>query len=323
MKHQIEDVLYDHAVEAVVKEFHLDPTRLKRIGEYENVIYECSLNNDDCIIRITHESHRNENLLKGELEWIDYLEDHGVPVAAPICLTNSDKIIPVNVGNAVFFITFFTKANGSHVKAEDWSNELITLLGQEIGKLHHHSRQYIPTDSGIRRPEWNDGLLNPEYDDTSKLGSVIRKRNEVMRQLATMRKTDASYGLIHFDINSGNLKLSNGGITLFDFDDCCYCWFINDIAVLLVESINVFCDTTDKRPFVSNFLEHFSSGYEQFQHIDEYMMILLPLFAKLRELELYASLIELPVSEYSEHEKQFMVNRKDLIDNDVPFAELR
>ncbi len=323
MKHQIEDTLYDRAVEAVIERFHLDRTRLRKIGEYENIIYECSLNNEDCIIRITHESHRNENLLKGELEWIDYLGDHGVPVAAPICLTNNDKIIPVNIGNAVFLITFFTKANGHHVKSKDWSNELITLLGREIGKLHQCSRQYIPADSKIRRPEWNDDILNPKHDNISKLQNVIKKRNEVVRQLLTMRKTDASYGLIHFDINFGNFKLSNQGITLFDFDDCCYCWFINDIAVLLVESINVFCDTTDKRPFVRNFLEHFLNGYEQFQHIDENMMILLPLFTKLRELELYASLVELPTSEYYEHEKQFMVNRQHSIDNDIPFVELQ
>ena len=41
-----------------------------------------------------------------------------------------------------------------------------------------------------------------------------------------------SYGLIHNDFNDGNFTVDydNGDITVFDFDDCCYFWFMYDLA---------------------------------------------------------------------------------------------
>ena len=67
MKQHIEDFYYDRVVETISEQFKLDRTRVKRIGAYENLVYECALDDKDCVFRITHESHRNKNLLKGEL----------------------------------------------------------------------------------------------------------------------------------------------------------------------------------------------------------------------------------------------------------------
>jgi hypothetical protein len=78
----------------------------------------------------------------------------------------------------------------------------------------------------------------------------------------------------------------------------------------------------DPRAGFLNFFDRFFSGYEQYHQIDKAAMTLIPLFAKLRELRLYESLLELQPDEHFEHEKRFMVNRSHFIDRDIPFVEL-
>lgn len=50
--------------------------------------------------------------------------------------------------------------------------------------------------------------------------------------LHALPKDADSYGLIHNDFNDGNFTVDydNDNITAFDFDDCCYFWFMYDIA---------------------------------------------------------------------------------------------
>jgi len=54
--------------------------------------------------------------------------------------------------------------------------------------------------------------------------------------------TVESYGLVHCDVNPTNFYVNDGQITLFDFDDCAYNWFINDIAVALPMYSDLFAE---------------------------------------------------------------------------------
>lgn len=48
-----------------------------------------------------------------------------------------------------------------------------------------------------------------------------------------------SYGLLHGDFSDGNYTIdySNGNITLFDFDDSGYCWYMYEVACACAASI--------------------------------------------------------------------------------------
>jgi hypothetical protein len=48
----------------------------------------------------------------------------------------------------------------------------------------------------------------------------------------------------------------------------------------------------------------------------------LPSFLKLREIDLFLALYDLPFDEYYEFEKNFMNNRKINIENDMPFISV-
>ncbi|WDV48233.1 phosphotransferase [Clostridiaceae bacterium M8S5] len=292
------------------------------MGGFENMVYEYHVGNNQYILRITHDSHRNKSLLKGEIDWLEYLSENGASVARPVLIGN-DYIGEVTKDNSYFFVTLFQKVNGHSVQEIDWTNKLIKGLGKVIGKIHNLSKRYKPSSNSIKRPEWdNEDFLNIDKKEPG-LCNVYGKFEDTVRYISSFEKRENTYGLIHGDIHFGNLKIDSNKIVLFDFDSCLYSWYINDIAILLFFSWCNYGYQMKEKSFVNNFLNHFLNGYEQFNHLDrkdfdEY----LPTFLKLREIDLYTELNKLPLSEYYAYEKYFMKNRKEKIENEIPFINI-
>jgi Ser/Thr protein kinase RdoA (MazF antagonist) len=51
--------------------------------------------------------------------------------------------------------------------------------------------------------------------------------------LHRLPRSEDDYGLIHADLHPHNFCFDEGRITVFDFDNCEYAWFVKDIAVIL------------------------------------------------------------------------------------------
>ena len=137
---------------------------------------------------------------------------------------------------------------------------------------------------------------------------------------------------------------SNGAITLFDFDDCAYSWFINDIAIVL---FYISMDAEEfgypsLASFTTEFMVHFLRGYSHAFAVDRAWLKEIPTFLKLRELELYAvvhrdfdihgidhnsleEFIRAPGFDASNSGHMwianFMRNRKTRIEQGLPFIE--
>jgi len=98
-------------------------------------------------------------------------------------------------------------------------------------------------------------------------------------------KDRAGYGLIHQDAHGGNFFIKDGAITLFDFDDCMYGWFIYDIAMVLFYAA---LGKEDMAAFTKTFMGDFLQGYAQENMLDPPWLPEIPHFLKLREIDLYA-----------------------------------
>jgi Ser/Thr protein kinase RdoA (MazF antagonist) len=111
-----------------------------------------------------------------------------------------------------------------------------------------------------------------------------------------------------------------GRITLFDFDECAYSWFANDLAIVL---FYIVMDAADWPAFTREFLTHFLRGYRRASRLDTRWLLEFPHFLKLREIELYAVMHrDFDVSNIdNEWCARFMQGRKDRIEQDVPFID--
>jgi Ser/Thr protein kinase RdoA (MazF antagonist) len=138
--------------------------------------------------------------------------------------------------------------------------------------------------------------------------------------LDALPKNRDSYGLIHQDAHGGNLFVDEAGnITLFDFDDCVYSWFIYDIAVVLFYQV-MYKD--DPVVFAQVFMRHFMRGYHQHNRLDDAWLAEIPYFLKLREIDLYALIHRsFDINNLDAWCSHYMDNRKEKIENDLPYID--
>jgi Ser/Thr protein kinase RdoA (MazF antagonist) len=84
--------------------------------------------------------------------------------------------------------------------------------------------------------------------------------------------------------------MDTDGGSPFDFDECTYSWFINDIAIVL---FYISMDAEElgypsSAAFTTEFMVHFLRGYRRAHTLDNAWLKEISTFLKLRELELYA-----------------------------------
>jgi amicoumacin kinase len=203
-----------------------------------------------------------------------------------------------------------------------WTPKLYESYGEMIGRIHTLSKSYQPKQSDWRRPDWDNALFEfverylPESESIAK-----KKYQDICTHVNTIAKTPESYGLIHQDAHGNNFFVDEmGQITLFDFDECAYSWFINDIAVVLFYIVQ---DAEDWPAFTEEFMSHFLRGYVQTGTLDFSWLKEMPNFLKIREIELYAVMYR----DFDVHNinnewcARFMHNRKSRIENDVPYID--
>ena len=136
----------------------------------------------------------------------------------------------------------------------------LEMLGSFIGRLHMASEQYIKRGQHVFRPIWNrswkfDASLIPRnYQET------IQGFSELCARLCAP-SDHSGFGLIHADLTPDNFRYTSKGIFAFDFDDCMYCWYLYDIAVVLY----TLCGGTNVKGNinVSSVLATLIRGYEK------------------------------------------------------------
>jgi Ser/Thr protein kinase RdoA (MazF antagonist) len=116
-------------------------------------------------------------------------------------------------------------------------------------------------------------------------------RNLINKIQDNILKDENSYGLVHGDIGVGNFLVNDEGIiTLFDFDEAQYSWFIEDIAIQLYYFVYVYGGEEGKKNRESQthlFMAHFLKGYKEENFFDKNWLKQIPLFLQLREIIVY------------------------------------
>ena len=109
--------------------------------------------------------------------------------------------------------------------------------------------------------------LFPRFPYRERLPGIGQKYDQLLAELHTLPQDADSYGLIHFDFNDGNFTVDydNGDITVFDFDDSCYFWFMFDLACAWEGGIGrtTFRTLPERRAFMDRYMEQVMAGYSR------------------------------------------------------------
>jgi Ser/Thr protein kinase RdoA (MazF antagonist) len=306
----------------VQRRYGITADGLTEMDGFESFIYAFAKGDGEYILRIGHSRRRSVNMIQGEVDWLNYLAAGGAGVARAVLSAKGElvEVLPDGQGDH-FLATAFVKAKGGHVKREMWHEAFWVDYGRFLGKIHALTKNYTPSQPEWRRPDWD----SPIYQETHWLpeseGLVRQKYEELMAYLATLPQDRECYGLVHQDAHRGNFFVDEAGqITLFDFDDCMYCWYVQDIAMVLFYAIT---NEPDMDELARNFFKHFRQGYEEENVLDPIWYKEIPHFLKQREIDLYAVIhrsfgLEAITDSWV---GRFMQERKERIENDVPYVK--
>jgi Ser/Thr protein kinase RdoA (MazF antagonist) len=160
---------------------------------------------------------------------------------------------------------------------------------------------YDPYYLKKKRPDWqeNDLIKNARKYLPPDQMNAADELEEILVQFNQIPKNRDNYGLIHGDINPTNFHVLDGKITLFDFDDCAYNWFVNDIAVIMPLYSSMF-SKPDWKSQMNEFVHWFMHGYRMENDLDDGWLAFLPTYLRLQNIITLVAMYEanIPGSQY-------------------------
>ena len=254
------------------------------------------------MLRISAIGDRTEKDYLAETEFVHYLAQNCAPVADVIPSVNGKLVEVVEAAGDVsgrggafpLFISLFEYAKGMLLCDNGYRyrdgvplEEYFFNTGKTLGKIHELSKRFEPTPSN-RRPDYFD-KYNMDYiskliPDTPAIYKDLKKA--IVARLEKFRGLPAdaqSYGLIHFDFSDGNyhIDMTTGGITVFDFDNCMYCWYMFDLANLYLHGegwARHISEPKEREAYMQHYFDTILRGYKTETTLDETLCKQFPLF---------------------------------------------
>ena len=337
-------------IETSKKLYNLTDLDCREIEDHEggrNQIFICSKGGEKkFVLRISATGDRTENDYRAETEFVRYLAENGAPVADVIPSVNG-KLVEVIDGDcadsgatgvggvAPVFISLFEYAKGMLLADNAYRyrdgaplSEYFFNTGKALGKIHALSKNFEPV-TAPRRPDYFD-KYNMEYldrlipDKYSELKSAIVKRLAAFRALPTDTQ---SYGLVHFDFSDGNyhIDMDTGAITVFDFDNCLYCWYMFDLANLWLHNEGWTRQESDPHKRFKLMQQCFDlqlQGYKTETELPDELLGKLPLFIDMVLIENIVDEFECAAREGEELDYEDIEDAAECLIHEIPYAGL-
>ena len=287
MDKAIRDRYSDAILHQAMARYAIAADQIERGDGFESYIYRFQREDGPAILRVTHSLRRSAEQIHGEVDWINYLAAGGATVAGALLSARGQLVEEIDDGQGgTFLVTAFAYAPGRPWGDVGWTTARQESYGRLIGRIHALTKAYEPPDPAWRRPSW-PAVFADEINDllTGRDGVILDRYQAIIRRIEAMPRGRDEYGLIHFDAHGGNFHVDGDTITLFDFDDCAYNWFIGDIAMVIFYMIT---NADDPVGILAGFLPPFLRGYRAENRLDPAWLAAIHDFLTTREIDLYA-----------------------------------
>jgi amicoumacin kinase len=314
----------DALLAAAMQHYDIAADKIQLLDGFESFIYEFSRPDGDYILRIGHSLRRTPAMIHGEVDWINYLSDHGVTVARALLSRTGNLVEHVEDGQGgAFLCTAFAKARGGSAGRDKINERLFLNYGRLLGHMHALAKDYIPSNPAWKRYAWDGPENNTPDRQLPATEAVSRQEYQaVFDRLRSLPRDRDGYGMIHQDAHLGNLFVDDDYVmTLFDFDDSVYGHFVYDIAMVLFYIAGWGGDDTSG--FTGRFMPVFFQGYREFNRLDPLWLKEIPHFLKLREIDLFAAILYTMGEDPQDDPwcARYMKGRREKIANKVPFIQ--
>lgn len=243
------------------------------------------------VLRVHRTDYHTLPAIESELTWITALREQGIVKTPPFLPTDSGSpVATVTLPNgASRYVARFAWVDGVE-PTEDRLVEDFKQLGAITARLHLHTKGWS-RPAGFTRftwdfetslgsdghwGSWRDGLgVGPE--EAEILG---RCADRIQARLQAYGKGPDRFGLVHADMRLANLLVDGPNVTVIDFDDCGFSWFMYDLGSSL--------SFIEHEPYVPDLVDSWVTGYRSVTPLTVDEETELPTFIMLRRLLLVA-----------------------------------
>jgi Ser/Thr protein kinase RdoA (MazF antagonist) len=230
----------------VLRDFRVQPTRLVHLASRHNDVFRVhAARGGTYLLRIQNEL-MSDAQANSQLLWLDALaKDSSVKVPKPVRMKRGEPYSQVLVNGSRRRAVLLHWMPGSTAKTRD--AKAFAAAARMIAQLHLHSETFRPPRTFSCRRLDGECLFGSRYflRRADARGRVSRPRLRVMTEVeagvrgAMHRIGEARehFGVIHADLNLGNIVFHRGEPSPIDFDEFARGWFLYDLAELIRTAI--------------------------------------------------------------------------------------
>ncbi len=264
---------------------------LRLLNLSENATFRVSDGKRTAILRVHREGYHELAGIESELSWAAAVRTELGLSTPTVILTRAGERVATARDEAGHerFAVLFEPLPGREPPPDDLQ-EWLPLLGSIAARLHLQAQTWCPP-GGFTRFRWDiDDILGTQprwgrWQDGLGVTPVVREilgraAAEIAARLRDYGNDPSRFGLVHADMRLANLLVDGAEVSVIDFDDSGFCWYLFDLAATLsfVEH--------DRR--VPAWCAAWLRGYRQIRPLDAAELELVPTFVMLRRLMLVA-----------------------------------
>lgn len=218
------------------------------------------------ILRVHRLNYHSKKAINSEISWLDALrKDAGVRTPAPVASINGERVVLGRDGETgeQRSCALFEFLPGTAPTEDDVVN--FEQLGEVTARMHLHSRIW-KRPAGFTRFSWDlDAAFGeqPRWGrwrdapgvDTEELKILSRLESKISQRLRHYGMSPERFGLVHADTRLANLLVDGGNVSVIDFDDCGFSWFLYDLGT----AVSFF----EEKPHVPELIDHWLTGYRR------------------------------------------------------------
>lgn len=229
-------------------QFGLNPRRIDILSQSENVVCDVTTSGGDHLIMRLHRPEYNSLAeLESEVQWVTALRRAGLPVPSAIPTLDGAHYTAVSVDGQTRHVGLVEWVDGrplaSSAEIDGSREQTYTRIGQLCARIREHGKSWSPPSDFVRRRWDTDGFLgeDPHWGRFWEVDALSHERrtlfaevrSQLRAELSTLPVDRGHFGLIHADLHRGNLMSNGDQLTMIDFDDAGFGWFVHDIAIAL------------------------------------------------------------------------------------------
>jgi Ser/Thr protein kinase RdoA (MazF antagonist) len=287
--------LFTPAAREALRAFPIEAGEIELVSVSENVTFRVIDQRDGAayVLRLHRPGYHTHAALDSERVWTRALAEAGVDVPVPVTANDGRDYVLVHVREmdqhrqagmthwnpGEILEDVLARADGA-APYERWFER----LGALSAAMHNQSSAWRPPQSFQRHALDADGLLGEapfwgrfwEHQGLSpgERRQLLETREQVRGALDRYGRSPETYGVIHADLHMNNLLVDGDRLTVIDFDDTAFGWYLYDIAVALKPG--------EGRPDFAVIEDAFFSGYRTARPISEAARALVPMFRLVR-----------------------------------------